>query len=98
MGLLGDVGDMFAGLDDGVQGLFHDLFSDGPAEDMAGQLMLLAEQVERLGRQLLADAEAMSWQGEAAGSFREHTASLSQQFAAISDELRDAAGLAGKLI
>jgi uncharacterized protein YukE len=40
----------------------------------------------------------MSWQGEAAESFRQHTAQLSQQFAAISAELRDAAGLAGELV
>ena len=102
MGILSDVGGYLTGLAegtaDGVHHLFDDLFSDGTGHEMAGQLAQLAEQVEQLGRQLAADAAAMSWQGEAAESFRQHTAQLSQQFAAISSELRDAAGLAGSLV
>lgn len=102
MGFLGDVAGFAADLDDGVgdgvRDLFHDLFTDGTSQDMVRQLALLADQVEQLGRRLVADAATMNWQGEAADSFREHSAQLSQQFAAVSDELREAADLAGKLI
>ena len=103
----GDVGDaavhgvtdFLTGVGDGVEGLFKDLFDHvgGPAE-LAAQLKQMAQQLEQLGQQLAGDAAKVTWQGEAADSFRQHTAQLSQQISQISTELGDAAGLAGTLI
>lgn len=101
MGFLSDVGDFFADMGDdvggSVAGLFDDLFRSGAPDEMAGQLMRLAQQVDQLGAQLAGDAAEMNWQGYAADSFRQHTAHLSEQFRAISTELRDAADLAANL-
>lgn len=103
MSFLSDVGDFFAGVGEGVGGGAEDLFKDlishvGAPDEMAGQLVELAEQIERFGSQLAQDAAKMSWQGSAADSFRQHTAHLTQQFSAVSLQLRNAAGLADKLV
>jgi uncharacterized protein YukE len=103
MGFLSDVGGFLADLGDGVGDGAEDLFKDlvshvGAPDEMAAQLVRLAEQVEQFGRQLAQDAAKMSWQGDAADSFRQHTAHLTEQFGAVSLQLRDAAGLADKLV
>ena len=103
MSFLSDVGDFFAGVGEGVGGGAEDLFKDlishaGAPDEMAGQLARLADQVEQFGKQLAQDAAKMNWQGSAADSFRLHTAHLTQQFSAVSLQLRDAAGLADKLV
>ena len=83
----------------GAEGLLKDLSEHvGTPTELAEQLKQMAAQLELLGRQLTQDAAKVTWQGQAADSFRQHTAQLSQQFAQVSSELGDAAGLAATLV
>ena len=84
---------------DGVEDLFRGLFDHvGTPAEMAAQLKQMAQTLEQLCVQMTADAASVSWQGEAADAFRQHTSNLSQQFSQISKDLSDAAGLAAGLI